>query len=227
MSLFKRINDNVRANLNALLDKAEDPAKLLNQYLMDMEDDIADAESAVARQLVVLHKFKSQFEEASEMVAKRETQAMEALQKDREDLARRALEDKTLQKTRADDYKAQYDKGYAAAEMLKSQLREMKDEYERLKAKRDTLVARTQAARAQKKIAGITGSFGKDSSRRSFERMEEKVMQMEAEVQAAAEMSGTGDDLDQELAALGGKKDIDRELAELKEKLKTGTQTSS
>ncbi|HBQ27018.1 MAG TPA: phage shock protein A, partial [Syntrophomonas sp.] len=90
MSLFKRINDNIRANLNALLDKAEDPAKLLNQYLMDMEDDIVDAESAVARQLVVVHKFKSQYEETSELVAKREAQAMEALQQDREDLARRA-----------------------------------------------------------------------------------------------------------------------------------------
>ncbi len=99
MSLFKRINDNIRANLNALLDKAEDPAKLLNQYLMDMEDDIVDAESAVARQLVVVHKFKSQHEETSELVAKRETQAMEALQQGREDLARRALEDKLLHET--------------------------------------------------------------------------------------------------------------------------------
>ncbi|MDD3363639.1 MAG: PspA/IM30 family protein [Syntrophomonas sp.] len=224
MSLFKRINDNVRANLNALLDKAEDPAKLLNQYLMDMGDDIVDAESSVARQLVVVHKFKSQYEEASELVAKRETQAMEALQKDREDLARRALEDKTLHKARADDYKLQYENGYGTAEMLKSQLREMKDEYERLKAKRDTLVARAQSAKAQKKVTGISASFGKDNSRRGFDRMEEKVMQMEAEIQVAAEMSAAGNILDKELAALGGGEDIDRELAALKEKLKAKDQ---
>lgn len=224
MSLFKRINDNVRANLNALLDKAEDPEKLLNQYLMDMEDDIVDAESAVARQLVVVHKFKSQYEEASELVVKREAQAMEALRKDQEDLARRALEDKKLHKARAEDYKVQYDNGYATAETLKSQLREMKDEYERLKAKRDTLVARAQAAKAQKTITGIAGSFGKDNSRRGFDRMEEKVMQMEAEAQVSTEVLGTGNALDRELAALDGGEDIDRELAELKEKLKTETQ---
>lgn len=224
MSLFKRINDNVRANLNALLDKAEDPEKLLNQYLMDMEDDIVDAESAVARQLVVVHKFKSQYEEASELVVKREAQAMEALRKDQEDLARRALEDKKLHKARAEDYKVQYDNGYATAELLKSQLREMKDEYERLKAKRDTLVARAQTAKAQKTITGIAGSFGKDNSRRGFDRMEEKVMQMEAEAQVSTEVLGTGNALDRELAALDGGEDIDRELAELKEKLKTGTQ---
>ena len=220
MSLFKRINDNIRANLNALLDKAEDPAKLLNQYLMDMEDDIVDAESAVARQLVVVHKFKSQYEETSELVAKRETQAMEALQQGREDLARRALEDKLLHKSKAEDYKVQYEKSYATAEMLKSQLREMKDEYERLKAKRDTLVARAQAARAQKDISSAAGSFGKDNSRRGFERMEEKVIQMEAEAAVATEITGSSPALDVELAALGASADVERELAELKKKLK-------
>lgn len=222
MSLFKRINDNIRANINALLDKAEDPAKLLNQYLLDMEDDIVDAESAVARQLVAVHKFKSQYEEAAEMVAKREAQAMEALQKDREDLARRALEDKALHKVRLEDYKVQYEKSSATAEMLKSQLREMKDEYERLKAKRDTLIARAEAARAQKEISSLTGGIGKGKSRHGFDRMEEKVMQMEAEAQVASETAGTSQALDKELAALGGSEDIDRELAEMKQKLNSG-----
>lgn len=219
MSLFKRINDNIRANINALLDKAEDPAKLLNQYLMDMEDDIVDAESAVARQLVAVHKFKTQYEEAGEMVARREAQAMEALQQNREDLARSALEDKALHKVRADDYKVQYDKSCATGEMLKSQLKEMKDEYERLKAKRDTLVARAQAARAQKDVNSLTGGIGKGKSRQGFERMEEKVMQMEAEAQVAAETAGTSQALDRELASLGRSADIDRELAEMKQKL--------
>lgn len=221
MSLFKRLNDNIRANLNALLDKAEDPAKLLNQYLLDMEDDIVDAESAVARQLVVVHKFKSRYEEAAELAAKREAQALQALQKDREDLARRALEDKSLHKAKADDYRIQYENNHATAETLKAQLREMKDEYERLKAKRDTLVARAEAAKAQKEVSSMAGGFGKDTSRKGFERMEEKVMQMEAEVQVAAELVGTSKALDNELAALGGSDAIDRELAELKEKLKS------
>lgn len=223
MSLFKRINDNIRANLNALLDKAEDPAKLLNQYLLDMEEDIIDAEGAVARQLVIVHKFKSQYEEAAALVAKRETQALEALQKDREDLARRALEDKALHKAKADDYLIQYENHRATADTLKSQLREMKDEYERLKARRDTLVARAEAAKAQKEISGMTGGFSKDNTRKGFDRMEEKVLHLEAEAQVVTESVSTVHDLDKELAALGGSEAVELELAALKEKLKNET----
>lgn len=218
MGLFKRIGDNVRANLNALLDKAEDPEIMLNQYLRDMEDDIGDAESAVAKQLAVVRKFKSQCEDAAVMAEKREAQAVEALEKSREDLARKALEDKKLHLARAEDYRTQYENGSAAAERLKSQLREMKDEFEKLRAKRDTLAARAQAAKARKEVNSIMGGYGKDSARRGFDRMEEKVLQTEAEAEVAGGMGVAGRSLDDELAALGNA-DIDRELAELKEKL--------
>lgn len=222
MSLFKRIGDNIRANVNAALDKAEDPVKLLNQYLLDMEDDIADAEGAVAKQLVVVRKFKTQYEEATVAVEKREAQAMEALRQDREDLARRALEDKKLHKARAADYQGHYEKSTETADHLKAQLREMKDECEKLRAKRDTLAARAQAAQAQKHIAGIVGGFSTDSSRRGFDRMENKVMQMEAEAQVSADLNGLVQALDDELAALNDS-DIERELEELKARLNLET----
>lgn len=218
VSLFKRIGDNIRANVNAALDKAEDPVKLLNQYLLDMEDDIADAEGALAKQLVVVRKFKAQYEEATVAVEKREAQALEALRQGREDLARRALEDKKLHKARATDYQTHYEKSNETADHLKSQLREMKDEYEKLRAKRDTLAARAQAAQAQKSIASIVGSFSTDGGRRGFDRMEHKVMQMEAEAQVAADVNGLTKALDDELAALNDA-DIDHELEELKARL--------
>lgn len=222
MSLFKRINDNIRANLNALLDKAEDPVILLNQYLLDMGDDIVDAENAVARQLVVVHKLKRLYEEAAALADKRSDQALMALQKEREDLAREALKEKNLYVSRASDYKQQYDHMAEIADSLKIQLQEMKDEFERLKARRDTLAARAQAAKAQKNVADSSRGFVKDSSRGGFERMEAKVLQMEAEAQiAAGDLSG-GRSVDQELEALGAGDAIERELAELKAKLEAG-----
>ncbi|MEG6512277.1 PspA/IM30 family protein [Desulforamulus ruminis] len=220
MSLFKRISDNIRANINSLLDKAEDPEKMLDQYLRDMAEDITDAEAAVARQLAVARKFKAQMEEALNLVEKRGDQAVEALQKEREDLARKALEDKKVNKVKAENYRRQYENNQSTAELLKSQLKEMKSEYEKLRVKREVLAARAQSAKAQKEIYGVIGSFGQESARRDFERMEDKVLRMEAEAQVAAEFSGAEKSLDEELKALGDD-DIDQELASLKESLLT------
>jgi len=219
MGLFKRVSDNIRANLNSLLDKAEDPEKMLDQYLRDMEEDIVDAEAAVARQLAVAWKFKAQWDDALAMVEKREAQAIEALKKDREDLARKALEDKKVNMVKAEDYRLQYENCHTMAEQLRSELKEMKHEYEKLRVKRDTLVARVQSAKAQKEIHGVMSGFGKDSARRNFDRMEDKVLRMEAEAQVAGDLKDKS--LDRELEALGNSEDLEKELAELKENLMT------
>ncbi|EGW35861.1 PspA/IM30 family protein [Desulfosporosinus sp. OT] len=215
MGLFKRVSDNIRANLNSRLDKAEDPEKMLDQYLRDMEEDIADAEAAVARHLAVAWKFKVQLEDTWAMVEKREAQAIEALRKGREDLARKALEDKKVNKAKAGDYRLQYENCSSMTEKLRSELKEMKNEYEKLRVKRDTLVARVQSAKAQKEIYGVLTGFGKDSSRRNFDRMEDKVLRMEAEAQVAGDLKDKT--LDQELELLDDGSDIELELAALKE----------
>ncbi|EHQ89921.1 PspA/IM30 family protein [Desulfosporosinus youngiae] len=217
MGLFKRFSDNIRANLNSLLDKAEDPEKMLDQYLRDMEEDISDAEGSVARQLAVTWKFKAQLDDALAMVEKREAQAVEALKKEREDLARKALEDKNVNKAKAENYRLQYENGQAMAEQLKSELKEMKIEYDKLRLKRDTLIARVQSAKAQKEIYGAVSGFGKDSTRQNFDRMEDKVLRMEAEAQVAGGLKSRS--LDQELESLNHENDIEKELAALKEGL--------
>lgn len=220
MSLFKRVSDNIRANLNSLLDKTEDPEKLLDQYLRDMEEDMADAESSVARQLAIARKFKVQLDDALAMAEKRESQAVEALKKEREDLARKALEDKRIHQAKADDYRREYENCDAMADQLKAQLREMKDEYGKLRLKRDNLAARAQSAKAQKNIYGAQSGLGRDNARSKFERMENKVFQMEAEAQAAGELAGMNMSLDRELAALGtDHSEIEKELAALKDNI--------
>lgn len=218
MGLFKRISDNIRANLNALVDKAEDPVVMLDQYLRDMEEDIKEAEGAVARQLALVRMFQAQANVANEIVAKREGQAVEALAKNREDLARKALEDKRVHKVKAEDYQAQFESSNGTAESLKTQLRDMKDEYQKLRAKRETLVARAQAAKARKDIRAISGEIGGSSARRGFERMEEKVLRLEAEADVADDLGEKGRELDAEMAALGDDA-IEAELEELKKKL--------
>ena len=217
MGLFQRVSDSIRANLNSLLDKAEDPEKMLAQYLRDMEEDIAEAEAAVAKQLAVAWKFKAQLEEALALVEKREAQAVEALQNNREDLARRALEDKRSHKAKVEEFRIQYENSSSLAEQLRNELKDMKNEYEKLQTKRDTLVARLHAAKAQKDMYGAASSLNKDSTRQGFERMEDKVLLMEAEAKLAGELGER--ELNRELEYLDRNTELEQELAVLKESL--------
>ncbi|GIP38798.1 phage shock protein A [Paenibacillus sp. J31TS4] len=219
MGIFKRLRDLTAASINDLLDRAEDPVKMLNQFLRDMEQDIMDAEAAVAKQIAVEKKFKQQYEEAEEMVQKREAQAMKALEQNNEDLARRALEDKKQHQTRFEEMHKQYVIAKDNADRLRKQLSEMKDEYSKMKNKKDLLVARAEAAKAQKQINQAMSGFGSDNAARGFDRMSEKVLQMEAEAQASSDLRDSNRTLDDELNKLGSNDGVDDELAALKAKL--------
>lgn len=215
MSIFKRIRDVSMAAINDLIDKAEDPVKMLNQYLRDMEDDIADAEIGVAKQIAIEKKFRHQYEEAQEMVEKRGEQAVMALEAGNEDLARRALQDKKAHQAKVDEFKEQYENAKSNADHLRKQLSEMKSEFEKMKNKKDTLVARAEAAKAQKQINQAMSGFGKNGGAKGFERMSDKVMQLEAEAEASRELRGSNQSLDDELAALS-QDNVEDELAALK-----------
>jgi phage shock protein A len=222
MALFKRLRDMTMANINALLDKAEDPVKMLDQYLRDMEQDIMDAESAVAKQIAIEKKLKQQYEEAQELANKRETQALQALEAGNEDLARRALVDKKAVAEKASDYKQQWEAAKSAADNLRSKLSEMKDQFGQMKNKRDTLKARAEAAKAQKQINQVMSGFGTDNAAKGFDRMEERVLQLEAEAEASNELHGSSRSLDDEFKELNknNTSEIDAELEALKAKLK-------
>lgn len=219
MGIFKRLRDLTAASINDLLDKAEDPVKMLNQFLRDMEEDIVEAESAVAKQIAIEKKFQQQYQEAEEMVNKRGEQAMKALEQGNEDLARRALQDKKEQQTRYDELKRQYDIAKTNADRLRDQLAEMKEEFTKMKNKRELLVARAEAAKAQKQINQAISGFGTDNGAKGFSRMEEKVLQLEAEAQASGEVVAKNRSLDDEFKELDKNDGVDDELAALKAKL--------
>jgi len=219
MGIFKRLRDLTAASINDLLDKAEDPVKMLSQFLRDMEQDILDAEGAVAKQIAVEKKFQQQYEEAGEMVEKRQQQAEKALEQGNEDLARRALQDKKEHQGRYDEMKAQYTIAKENADRLRKQLSEMKDEFNKMKNKKDLLIARAEAAKAQKTINQVMSGFGTDNASRGFERMSDKVNQLEAEAKASSELRDKSSDLDDELAKLDKSDGVDDELAALKAKI--------
>jgi phage shock protein A len=218
MALFKRVRDITAANVNDLLDRAEDPVKMINQFVRDMETDINEAEVSVAKQIAMEKRFEEQKNEATALVAKRQEQAEKALEIGNEELARKALQDKKDQQAKLDLYTSEYEKAKELADELRKKLDDMKDQFNKMKAKREMLIARADAAKVQTQINHAMGNFTTDSASRGFSRMEEKVSQMEAQAEASGELSGSSKSLDDDFKQLGDS-EVDDELAALKAKV--------
>lgn len=217
MGLFRRLRDLTMSNINALIDQAEDPVKMTDQYLRDMEEDIGDAEAAVARQIAVAKGLEQQLKQTEEAAEKRSKQAETAVLKGDDELAKELLTEKKRLEQKAAELRPQVEQSQAQTATLREQLDEMREQYQELKRKRDTLVARAEAAKAQKQIAEAFSGFSSDGATRGFDRMEEKVRRMEAEAEARTVVDKEKG-LDERVAALETDS-VDDELAALKKRL--------
>jgi len=216
MSLFKRLRDLTLSNVYALIEKAEDPIKLTDQYIRDMTEDLEEAEKAVASQIALEKKFKQLYEDQAALVQKRTEQAHMAAQAQNVDLARRALEEKHAAELKMNEYQAAFAQNQQLANNLRAKLDDMRKQLTEMKNKRETLVARYNAAKTQHEINKAMSGFGSDSAAAGLKRMEEKMLQMEAQAEASAELaSSKGKSLDEEFANLGKDQKVEDELAAL------------
>ncbi|ASN04994.1 PspA/IM30 family protein [Virgibacillus necropolis] len=215
---FKRVSTVVSSELNTLLDKAEDPVKMLDQFMRDMAEDIREVEGAVAKQIANEKMLKRKADDAQAMVDKRQQQAEKALNANDEDLARRALQDKGEHDKQATLLKESWERAKKDSDMLRGKLDEMKKEYQEMKLKQDSLKARAESAKTRTKMNRTMSSVGNDDSKAGFERMEEKVMRFEAEAETSEDLSQESRSLDDEFEDLEDNS-VDDELAALKKKM--------
>lgn len=211
---FKRMKTIVSSELNSMLDKAEDPVKMLDQFLREMGEEIQEVEAAVAKQIANEKILKRKFEDAEAMVVKRQEQAEKAVNAGEDELARRALAEKKEYENQVTLLQSSYEQAKTDSQVLKSKLDEMKKEYQEMNLKKDSLKARAEAAKARTKINRSMSSIGGDESRRGFERMEEKVLRFEAEAETSEDLAVQSRTLDDEFRKLDS--DVEDELAELK-----------
>ena len=221
MGFFDRLSRLLRANLNDLVSKAEDPAKILDQSLMDMQGDLVKLRQAVATAIASQKRIQNQADQAESQSDTWYKRAETALKKGEESLAREALSRRKTYVDTATALKAQLSSQAGQVETLKKSLLALEAKIAEAKTKKDMLKARSQAAKAQEQLQSAVSGLGTNSSMAAFERMEEKVLEQEARSQAAAELAGA--DLESQFAALEGSDDVDDELAALRVRLEGGS----
>jgi phage shock protein A len=221
MSILERVAIVIRSNLNHLINKAENPEKMLDQILIQMREQLIEAKREVARAIADEKRLGTQLEAELEQVREWEQRAMLAVQKSDDELAREALRRKTDHERIAIGYKHQWDAQRASTENLKNALRALSEKIDEAARKKNLLIARQKRAEAQKHIHDVMTGLSDTSAFEAFDRMATKVEQIEAQASASAEISQelSGDTLEQRFRALEGSSDVDHELLALKAKM--------
>ncbi|MCP6762382.1 MAG: PspA/IM30 family protein [Fischerella sp. CENA71] len=217
MGLFDRIRRVVGANLNDLVSKAEDPEKMLEQAILEMQEDLVQLRQGVAQAIAAQKRTEKQYNDAQNEINKWQRNAQLALQKGDENLARQALERKKTFTESGTALKASLEQQTVQVDSLKRNLIQLESKISEAKTKKEMLKARITAAKAQEQLEGMVRGMNTSSAMAAFERMEEKVLMQEARAQSAAELAGS--DLEHQFAALESSSDVDDELAALKASL--------
>ncbi|GAC1537958.1 MAG: PspA/IM30 family protein [Polyangiales bacterium] len=224
MGIFSRLAQLIKSNLNELISTAEDPEKMLNQVVLEMTEQLANAKKQVAVSIADSHRLGKQFENEAQQAKEWERKAMMAVRAGNDELAKEALSRKREHEQLAIAYQDQYEKQKAAVEQLKSALRLLNNKIEEAKRKKNVLIARKKRAEAQKSIHETMSGLNNASAFETFDRMAGKIDQMEAEADAAAEISEeySGDQLASKFDKLESTAGADMDLAELKSKMGMG-----
>ncbi|NLK21471.1 MAG: PspA/IM30 family protein [Epulopiscium sp.] len=224
MGIFSRMFTVIKSNINDLIDKAEDPEKMLDQLILEMQEQYTTAKSQIAQAMADEKKLEREYEEQVKLQGEWAQKAELAVQQQSDELAVKALKRKNEHQKLAEEYKVNLDSQQQVTEKLKTSLRELNNKIEEAKRKKDLLKARSKRAKAQESINKTYSEINDTSAFDTFARMESKIEAMEDKVKAKEELNEevTGDTLDKEFERLEkAKQDLDvmDELAALKSKM--------
>jgi len=219
-TFFKRISDVLTANLNDLIDRVENPERMTKQIIREMEDNINKAKAGVIEAIASEKQLQQDLERHRHQSAEWLQKAEEALQAHKEELARAALTRKKEHDNIIKALEPSWEAAKRTSEHLKTQLHALEAKLEEARRKRSTLVARQRAAEARQYLDKTLSNFqaGLDAQA-NFARMEDKVAEMEAKAEAAAEFSGDAACLKKDFLAMEMEKAVEDELTALKKKV--------
>lgn len=225
MNLLERVTTLVRANLNDLIDRAEDPEKMLKQIIIDMNNQLIQVKTQVAAAIADEQKLYSRYLENQEQADNWQKKAELAVTKGQDDLAREALSRRNSYQQVADGFKAQYEDQHRQVEVLKSALQKLEDKIGEAERKKDLLIARSRRAQAEENVNRTLQGIDQSGAMSNFERMEDRVREQEARAKAYSDLNT--DTLEEKFAALESSSTLDNDLAELKAKMGRGGGSTS
>jgi phage shock protein A len=214
MEIIKRILRIIRANINSLLGNAEDPEKILEQAVMEMQDNLVQLRQGVAQAIASQKRTERQAAAAQSTSEEWYRRAQLALQQGNEVLAREALTKRKAYQETATTLSSQIEQQNDIVARLKKDMRSLELKISEAKTKKDMYIARARSAQASVRLQDMLDTSSATSSLNAFQSMEDKVLQLEAQSEAMAQL-GT-DDLQKQFDSLEAGSDIDRELAILK-----------
>jgi phage shock protein A len=214
MGILDRVSTLMRANINDLIDRAEDPEKVVRQLIVDMNSQLLQVKTQVAGSIADEKQLYARYQDNESKASDWQRRAELAVEKGQDDLAREALSRRNTFQQTADGFKEQYEQQAAQVETLKSALHQLEAKVQEAQTKEQLLIARARRAKAETKIRTTLSGLDQSSALGSFARIEEKVGRQEAQAAALGELST--DTTDRRFELLEQDSDVDRQLAALK-----------
>lgn len=215
MALLERVSTLVRANLNDLIDKAEDPEKMLKQVITDMQNQLLQVKTQVALALADQHLLEKKQKENEDKAGDWMRRAELAVDKKEEDLARAAIERSMSYSEMSEKFGEQLADQRMQVENLKNALRKLEHKQAEAQAKCDLLLAQHRRSRALGKASDAQGAAADGSKSAAFDRLKHRVSRAEAVSQAKAELAGS-DNMEDRLEQLEKMEKVSNLLAEIK-----------
>ncbi|WP_273401055.1 PspA/IM30 family protein [Traorella massiliensis] len=221
MGILARFKDIMSANINALLDKCEDPAKMIDEYMRQLTEELADVKKETAGVMAEEKRTKRMLDENNEQIEKYDAMARKALAAGNEDDARILLTKKQEYVTNGADIQKSYDIAHANATKMREMHDKLTKDIQTLEQRRANVKAKVAVAKTQEKINKVTGSMdAASSSMRAFERMEEKADRMLDQANAMAELNEELDPVeDLEAKYSGASATVEDELEKMKKEM--------
>lgn len=215
MAIFQRISDLFKANVNDLIDRAEDPEKMVKQIIIDMEEQVRDATQALGQAMGSERQALKQLEKAKETSAEWEAKAKMALQAGNQELAKKALANKVQVDNNVNSFQESYDRIHSQTTELRGRVEILRSKLEEARTRQNMLVARAKMADAQKSVTTTLSGTDTNSAFSKLDKMERKIEGKEAEAEAFAEISGDDTFKEDEFKEIENANAVEAEMARL------------